>query len=242
MQSIQKEVNILSEDITLAGTLSLPQNSQGKTLPAVLILPGARPWDRNGDIKDGIRYGHYKDIAEYLTSAGFIVLRYDKRGIGGSGGKFPPDDFLLTQDAEATYRWLREQPQVDKNRMIIIGHSQGTRIATLIAEKLEGLAAVVLLSPVLGSKAADYYQCPVLLVRGEKDTIVLPRQVDNLLQAFHNAGNKKCRSLLIPGANHLFFDVSRGEPDYSNPSATIHPMLLKEIVAWLREILKIREL
>jgi len=237
MQILGKEINIPSEDITLAGTLSLPRNLQGKILPAILILPGVRPWNRDGNVIEGIQYSHYKDIAEYLTSAGFIVLRYDKRGIGGSGGSFPPNDFLLAQDAEAAYRWLREQPQVDKDQVVIIAHSQGTRIATMIAEKLEGLAAVVLLAPVLGSKAAEYYKCPVLLARGDKDTVVLQRQVNILLKAFHEAGNKKCRSLLIPGANHIFFDVSQGEPYFNNPSTTIHPMLLKEILSWLREIL-----
>jgi dienelactone hydrolase len=236
MQILEKEINIPSEDITLAGTLSHPQNLQEKFLPAILILPGARPWDRNGNIRNGISYGHYKDIAEYLTSAGFIVLRYDKRGIGGSGGSFPPNDFLLAQDAEAACRWLREQPQVDKDQIVIIAHSQGTRIATMIAEKLEGLAAVALLAPVLGTKAAEYYKCPVLLARGDKDTVVLQRQVNILLKAFHEAGNKECRSLLIPGANHIFFDVSQGEPDFNNPSITIHPMLLKEILSWLREM------
>ena len=107
----------------------------------------------------------------------------------------------------------------------------------MIADELKGLAAVALLAPVIGIKAVDYYKCPVLLARGEQDRIVLQKQVNGLEKAFKNAGNKKSRSIQIPGANHIFFDVSRGEPDYDDPSTTIHPSLLKEISAWLQEVL-----
>lgn len=233
----QKEVTIQSDDIILAGTLSLPQQDQKKPLPAVLILVGARPWDRNGNIKGSIPFGHYKDIADYLASQGFIILRYDKRGIGKSTGKFPPDEFLLSQDALASFHWLREQSQVNKNKMVIIAHSQGTRIASIIASRVDGLAAVVLLAPVINTKDANSYKCPVLLVGGLRDKIVSPKWVDKLIKAFHNAGNKNCRSLLVPGADHLFFDISQGKPDYTHPSTTIHPLLLKEMAAWLEEML-----
>jgi len=240
MQFSEKEVNISSGDIVLAGTLSLPQDAQEKAFPAVLILVGARPWDRNGNIKESIQFGHYKDVSDYLTSHGFIVLRYDKRGIGKSGGMFPPSEFSLAQDAIAAFHWLREQHQVDKDKIAIIGHSQGTKITSMIADKVEGLAAVILLAPVISTKDANKYKCPVMLVSGENDKIVTSKWMDKLVKAFHDADNKNCSSLLIPKADHLFFDISPGKPNYDDPSATIHPMLLKAISAWLDKILSIK--
>jgi len=170
-QFTETEVSIPSGPIELAGTLSLPQAAEEGGLPAILIIPGARAWDRNGNIKDGVQYGHYRDIADYLASQGFIVLRYDKRGTGESSGRLPKRDFMLARDSMSAFNWLNEQPQVDKGKIVLLGHSQGTRIAVTIAAKAESLAAAVLLSPVIKAVAANYFKCPVLMVRSQGQTI-----------------------------------------------------------------------
>ena len=66
--------------IKLAGTLTLPK--QKGVYPAVILVSGSGPQDRNEDI-----LGHkpFMVIADYLTRLGVAVLRYDDRGVGKSG-------------------------------------------------------------------------------------------------------------------------------------------------------------
>ncbi len=77
-------------------------------------------------------------IAQYLSERGFAVLRYDKRGIGANRtildsniwGNVTFND--LKQDAEKALAVLTQQPEVDPNRITIIGHSEGTLIVPRI--------------------------------------------------------------------------------------------------------------
>ena len=74
-------------------------------------------------------------LAEHLTRQGFAVLRYDKRGVGLTGGALHPgsttDDYAA--DALAEVRFLQQQPNVDPARVGIVGHSEGGIIATMVA-------------------------------------------------------------------------------------------------------------
>ncbi len=57
--------------------LTLPAIGKGP-FPGVLLIPGAGPADMNYG-------GIFWQIAQYLSERGFVVLRYDKRGIGENG-------------------------------------------------------------------------------------------------------------------------------------------------------------
>src|SRR5918912_4401290 len=78
-------------------------------------------------------------IAQYLSERGFAVLRYDKRGIGVNStimnsnvwGNRTFND--LKHDAQKALSILAQQPEVDSNRITIIGHSEGTIIAPRVA-------------------------------------------------------------------------------------------------------------
>ena len=78
-------------------------------------------------------------IAEYLTERGFAVLQYNKRGIGENvtlldsnvWGNLTFND--QKQDAEKALDVLIQQPEVDANRITVLGHSEGTTIAPRIA-------------------------------------------------------------------------------------------------------------
>ena len=79
---------IPANGFTLAGTLveaggARPANG----CPAVVLVGGAGPTDRDGTVAGIPIFGQ---LAGALADAGFIVLRYDKRGIGQSGGRARP--------------------------------------------------------------------------------------------------------------------------------------------------------
>ena len=78
-------------------------------------------------------------IAEYLTERGFAVLQYNKRGIGENVTILDSNVWgNLTfnnqkQDAEKALDVLIQQPEVDANRITVLGHSEGTIITPRIA-------------------------------------------------------------------------------------------------------------
>jgi dienelactone hydrolase len=128
--------------------LTIPAVGNGP-FPGVLLIAGSGIRDMNESL-DYIRIDNHTgskvypptpffQIAEYLSERGFVVLRYDKRGIGENGtildsnawGNLTFND--LKQDAEKALAVLAQQPEVDPNRITVLGHSEGTVIAPRVA-------------------------------------------------------------------------------------------------------------
>lgn len=137
----EQEVTFASGDVTLAGTLTLP-SGDGR-VPALLLITGSGPQDRNQEI-----LGHkpFLVIADHLTRAGYAVLRVDDRGVGGSTGDDTAasyDDLL--GDVLAGVALLRDHPRVDPGRVGLLGHSQGGFLAPPAAAAAGGNVAFVIL-------------------------------------------------------------------------------------------------
>lgn len=130
------------EGFDLAGTLTLP-DSRGK-FPAVILITGSGPQDRNEEIM-----GHkpFLIIADYLTRNGIAVLRYDDRGVAESGGNFSNSttkDFA--EDALAAFEFLKKYKQIDSKKIGLIGHSEGGLVAIKSAAKNKKIAFIGLLA------------------------------------------------------------------------------------------------
>ena len=72
-----------------------------------------------------------------FASHGIAVLAYDKRGTGGSTGRFSQNFHLLSDDTVAVAEWLRKRPEIDSDRIHLAGYSQGGWIAPLAASKTD---------------------------------------------------------------------------------------------------------
>jgi alpha-beta hydrolase superfamily lysophospholipase len=139
-----QSIHIPSNGFSLAGTLSRPSRSTAARLPAVVLVGGSGPTDR-----DGLAFGIpvLGEIANALADAGFIVVRYDKRGIGQSGGRAEAATLSdYADDARAAVKWLAERKDVDPKRLAIVGHSEGGLVAMIAAGKDKRIAAVALLA------------------------------------------------------------------------------------------------
>ncbi|MDR2996063.1 alpha/beta hydrolase [Bacillus cereus] len=125
------EVAIKSE-ITLRGTITKPK-ADGK-YAAVVIIAGSGEVDRDGTIVPMNMKGNmYKDLAHLITNLGGITLRFDKRGVGKSDGEFQKAGMWdLVSDIEAVITYLKEQPFVDSEKIILAGHSEGCMLATIV--------------------------------------------------------------------------------------------------------------
>ncbi len=138
-----EKVNIPSNGFSLAGTLSRPTEAGATRLPAVVLVGGSGPTDR-----DGLAFGIplLGQIADALANAGFIVVRYDKRGIGQSGGRAESATLAdYADDVRAAVKMLAERKDVDPKRIAVVGHSEGGSVA-LLAAKDKRIAAVGLIN------------------------------------------------------------------------------------------------
>lgn len=128
--------------ISLAGTLTLPPGDG--LFPAAILITGSGAQDRDETVFD---HKPFLIWADALTRRGVAVLRYDDRGVGGSGGGTPEDttaDFAT--DAAAAMAYLRTRPEIDARRIGLIGHSEGGVIAPLVAQNGGEPAWIVMLA------------------------------------------------------------------------------------------------
>lgn len=146
----ERQVRFRSGDIELAGTLSVPPGSG--PFPAMVLFHGSSALDRDenpdpalaGDHVRGLRLDVFKEIAGAFAASGVAVLRYDKRGVGGSGGDFVSRTLSdLVGDATAAVAFVRTCAEVDAARVGVLGHSEGALLAAIVASRDPNVAGVV---------------------------------------------------------------------------------------------------
>ncbi|MEJ7666407.1 MAG: alpha/beta fold hydrolase [Hymenobacter sp.] len=138
-----ESVTIPSLGFNLAGTITKPQSD--KPLPAVILVAAAGSADRDETVAGIPVFGH---IARDLAAAGFVVVRFDKRGVGQSGGRAESATIAdYAEDGRQVLLRLEKRKDVDKNRIALVGHSEGASAAMLAAGRERGkVAALVLLA------------------------------------------------------------------------------------------------
>jgi len=139
-----EQVKIPANGFVLAGTLSRPTDTTAARLPAVVLIGGSGPTDRDEMVFNIPILGQ---VAGALADAGFIVLRYDKRGIGQSGGRAEAASLAdFAEDARAAVKWLGDRKDVDPKRIAVVGHSEGGAVALIAAAKDKRIATIVLVA------------------------------------------------------------------------------------------------
>ena len=139
-----QQINIPSNGFSLAGTLSRPAQSTTTRLPAVVLVGGSGPTDRDSLVAGIPIFGQ---IADALANAGYLVVRYDKRGIGQSGGRAEAATLTdYADDVRAAVKLLADRKDVDPKRIAVIGHSEGGLVALMAAAKDKKIAAVGLIA------------------------------------------------------------------------------------------------
>jgi len=136
------ELAFTSDDLKLVGALTLPEQLE-KPVPAVLLLPGSGPVDRDENMP-GLKLDFLKAVAHRLAQAGIGSFRYDKRGVGESEGVFSQASMTdLLNDARAALELLKSREEIDPERVFILGHSEGAILGPILAA--EGLVQGVIL-------------------------------------------------------------------------------------------------
>jgi fermentation-respiration switch protein FrsA (DUF1100 family) len=146
-----KPYSYYSEDITfenkkagirLAGTLTLPKKEG--VFPAVILISGSGPQNRDEEL-----LGHkpFLVLSDFLTKNGIAVLRFDDRGTGKSSGDFKEaTTFDFAKDVEYALEYLQKRKEINKDKIGLIGHSEGGIIAPIIASENEDIDFIVLMA------------------------------------------------------------------------------------------------
>lgn len=122
----------------MSATLTLPACGQSRKIPAVVMVTGSGPQNRDEEL---FEHKPFAVIADYLARHGIASLRYDDRGTGRSTGNFlTATTFTLKDDALGGVGFLRSIACIGK--VGVLGHSEGGTIAFMIGA--EGKADFIL--------------------------------------------------------------------------------------------------
>jgi uncharacterized protein len=215
---VQRDVhfNNFAAHNQLAGTLSVP-NGKGP-FPAVVLISGTGHNTRDEDV-----WGHkvFVILADALNRKGIAVLRYDKRGVGGSSGDYDSATTAdFTSDAEAAVAWLKTQPQIDANRIGVLGHSEGGIIAPAVAAADKSVAFVVMVAGpcIRGDRLFVLQSAMTAKAYGAPDDYIAKRKVfdEELYSAIvsaptESAALERAKALIAQGVGDKLVDQNEAE-------------------------------
>jgi pimeloyl-ACP methyl ester carboxylesterase len=138
------DVIIPAPGFSLAGTLTMPSGVGKLRLPAIVLVAGSGSVDRD-EVVAGVAI--FAQLARGLAEQGFLVLRYDKRGVGQSGGRSERVTLQdYADDLITVLKWLEKRKDVDPKRISVAGHSEGGAVGMLAAAREEAISSLVLIA------------------------------------------------------------------------------------------------
>jgi uncharacterized protein len=159
-----QDVTFDSGGCPLAGTYA----EAVQPVAAALLIAGSGKTDRDSDVRlplhQMLRGGITRQISDALVAVGVSTLRYDKRGVGASGG-----DYLTTgmtqrlADVQAALGWLAARAA--GLPLLAVGHSEGTYYAERLAADGEVAGAVLLSGPARTGAEVLAWQTEMLAAR-----------------------------------------------------------------------------
>jgi uncharacterized protein len=233
-----EEVAVPSEGgVQLAGTVVMPEG-QGP-FPAVVFVTGSGPQDR-----DETLLGHrpFRVIADYLARHGIASLRYDDRGFAKSTGIFETATSAdFANDAEAALHFLQHVPGIARDRVGIIGHSEGGLIGPMIAARTRDVAFLVLMAgPGMPGDSLSLLQLRRLLSPSGVATAELDARIDNNRRILHAISSARDSADAVARLMAVTQEILAAMPEDQRPAAASRfdqsrPQLLGP---WMRYFLR----
>jgi len=128
-----RDLRVRDAERSLAGSLWLPSVPP---LATVLMHPGSGPSDRDNG-------GYFAPIRAHLLDSGFAVCSFDKRGVGGSTGRWQEAGIVeQADDVIAAFGTLRAEDELG-TPIGLFGHSQGGWVVVDAASRGGPVAFVI---------------------------------------------------------------------------------------------------
>ena len=221
-----KEVSFTTEDgWTIYGNLLIPERlGEGESAAGIVLLHSG--WSD--------RYV-FSDLERLFSKNGFAVLNIDWRGRGKSRGK--GNYFTLGRedrdrahlDAKAAVNFLADQPEVDPQRMALLGTYIGAKYGTTAAIGDQRIGALVMLSGYIPSGQEREQivgaHFPILFI-GSKGFAPVANAMADLYEVTRERGS----DIIIYDGGAIGYQLFE-----------VDPGLEQRIVSWVRDRLAERE-
>jgi predicted acyl esterase len=147
-------ITIQSDTVQLGASLYLPKTKV--KVPALVMVSGTGPQDRNGTMAG---YPFFKQIATFLVGKGYAVLLVDDRGVGKSTGNYASATTAdFANDALAAVKYLRTQSQINREKIGLIGHSEGGAASAIAAAQSTDVKFIISLAGLASNGFASLIQ------------------------------------------------------------------------------------
>lgn len=200
---IENSEFIPSYNVDIAGTFTFPTAQD--TYPAIILIAGSGPTDKdwNTPILPGSN-GSGKLLAQKIAENGYVTFRYDKRGVGQSKLKDESIHSTWTDninDLKNVIDFVRNQPNVDKDAIFIMGHSEGGLHALKLLESdykthIKGLV-------LLASTARSLAEITLYQLSTQLKTLYPESDVQEQIQELRKAFNCISRKKKLPAAKEV---------------------------------------
>jgi dienelactone hydrolase len=185
-----------------------PRTNSPAPAPAVVLLHGS----------SGVQSARELTYARQLAAMGVGALVIDsfaarrERGTGFIDRLLNITESMMLADAYAGLGWLAARPDIDRERIAVVGFSYGALVSLLAAQD----QAARIFSPAgprFAGHVAFYAPCiaafddrtttgrPVLMLAGDEDEIVTPERCDTAATNLR-AGGSEVQVIRYPGAYH----------------------------------------
>ena len=209
---MRERISYYSDGLKLSGILSTPDNSGGTHFPGVVLVPG---FMSTAD-------AFFPGFADELNAAGFVSLTMDFRGFGESEGvRGEVIPYLQIYDASNAISYLQSRPEVNPDKIAILGVSLGGGEVAYIAardRRVKAVASMVLVGD--GERRMRRFrtelQWQTLMQKVQEDRI--NRVLTGKSKDFHGFLNEGTDSVLImpPDLSSSLKDAEQVEKEKGN--------------------------
>lgn len=224
--------------ISLEGTLTIP-SGEGP-FPTVILVTGSGPQDRDSEV---FMHKIFWVIADYLSSRGVAVFRYDERGVGKSTGNFAQaTSFDFAQDLSYIFKQIKKHPKVGK--LGVLGHSEGGLVAAIVASKNKKCDFVISLAgPAVNGKEILLEQAKQMYILEGKDKNFLNFEIEVRSYIFELYGKSKDATSFAQDLRAYFeklqSEISQEKAKRHNISPKVAEVWILQLSsAWMKEYIK----
>jgi alpha/beta superfamily hydrolase len=194
-----RHITFASESGTCEGILA-PAHEDDRAPGLVICHPHPL---RGGDMENNV----VRALAEAFAAAGFVVLRFNFRGVGKSTGHYS-EGIGEQEDAKAALAWLASRPETDADRLFLAGYSFGARVTLAVAStdpRVRGF--IVVAPPVLRGDwpSLESSHGPKIFLCGDRDPHAPPDVLTGLVKGLPEPR----RLAIFPNADHFFVGQER---------------------------------